>query len=316
MDPGSFFASSRVLIVAGKGGVGKTTAAATYATAASRIGHSVLLVEVAGKSAAAPMFEADHRGYEQTVLTNAADGIGEIRTQSLTPDDALIEWLGENGFGRIAKRMARTGILEVVATATPGIKDILVLGKIKQLEVSAAADVIVVDAPAAGQAIGFLQSPVAVLETARTGVINRQGREVAEMVQDGDRCRVSLVTLPEETPVNELIETSFALEDEVGLTLAPVVVNSVLPPIADLVPVPTRTARGISNAELGDLTAAATLRHERQEMQQDQIARLSGELPLPRIELPQMFGTHLRRAELDQLADALLAGIGSLKEPS
>jgi anion-transporting ArsA/GET3 family ATPase len=315
MDPGRFFASSRVLIVAGKGGVGKTATAATFATAAARIGLSVLLVEVAGKSAAGPMFDAEHKGYEQTLLSGGGNGIGEIRGQSLTPDDALIEWLAEHGFKRIAKRMAKTGILEVVATATPGIKDILVLGKIKQLEVTHDADLIVVDAPAAGQAIGFLQSPVAVLETARTGVINRQGREVAEMVQDGDRCRVTLVTLPEETPVNELIETSFMLEDEVGLTLGPVVVNSVLPHIDKLLPIPKRASKSVTAAELADLTTAATLRHHRQEMQQEQIDRMAADLPLPQLRLPQMFGTHLRPPELDVLADALLAGIRSLEEP-
>jgi anion-transporting ArsA/GET3 family ATPase len=314
MDPVRFFASSRVLIVAGKGGVGKTATAATIATAAARTGLSVLLVEVAGKSAIGPMFEADHKGYEQTVLSDAAGEIGEIRGQSLTPDDALVEWLAEHGFRRIAKRMAKTGILEVVATATPGIKDILVLGKIKQLEVSHDADLIVVDAPAAGHAIGFLQSPAAVLDAARTGVINRQGRDVLELVQDGDRCRVTLVTLPEETPVNELIETSFALEDEVGLTLGPVVVNAVLPPITGLMDLPKRAPRGVDRHEMSDLGAAATLRHHRQEMQREQIERMARDLPLPQLMLPQVFGTHLRAAELETLADALLAGIHDLEE--
>lgn len=273
-----------------------------------------MLVEVAGKSAIGPMFEAEHKGYEQTVLSDAAGEIGEIRGQSLTPDDALVEWLAEHGFRRIAKRMAKTGILEVVATATPGIKDILVLGKIKQLEVSHDADLIVVDAPAAGHAIGFLQSPAAVLDAARTGVINRQGREVLELVQDGDRCRVTLVTLPEETPVNELIETSFALEDEVGLTLGPVVVNSVLPPITGLMDLPKRAPRGVDLHEMSDLAAAATLRHHRQEMQREQIERMARDLPLPQLTLPQVFGTHLRTAELETLADALLAGIHDLEE--
>ncbi len=312
MDPGQFFASSSVLIVAGKGGVGKTATAATCATAAARLGMSVLLVEVAGKSAVAPMFEAEHKGYEQTLLRGAGPATGEIRGQSLTPDDALIEWLGEHGFKRIAKRMAKTGILEVVATATPGIKDILVLGKIKQLEVTKAADLIVVDAPAAGQAIGFLQSPVAVLETARTGVINRQGKEVADMVQDPSRCRVMLVTLPEETPVNEMVETSFALEEEVGLTLGPVVVNSVLPRIDGLVPLPARAPKGVTRAEMTDLDTAATLRHHRQEMQREQVERMARDLPLAQLHLPQMFGTHLRPPELDLMADAMLADIERL----
>ena len=74
MDPSRFFASSRVLIVAGKGGVGKTVSAATIATAASRAGRSVLLVEIAGRSATAPMFGVEPQGYEEVVAIHEADG--------------------------------------------------------------------------------------------------------------------------------------------------------------------------------------------------------------------------------------------------
>ena len=105
MNPGQFFASSRVLIVAGKGGVGKTTASATLALAAARTGLSVLLVEVAGRSATAPMFGADAPGYEESVVYDEA-AHGSVRCRSITPDDALVEWLTNHGFSRIAKRMA------------------------------------------------------------------------------------------------------------------------------------------------------------------------------------------------------------------
>ena len=172
MEPGQFFASSRVLIVAGKGGVGKSTASATLALAAARAGLSVLLVEVAGRSATAPMFGADTTGYEESTVYDEADH-GTVRSRSITPDEALVEWLTTHGFSRIAKRMAKSGLLEIVATATPGIKDLLVLGRIKALESQGVADLIIVDAPAAGHAVQFLQAPVGVRDTARTGVLNR-----------------------------------------------------------------------------------------------------------------------------------------------
>src|SRR5439155_1700853 len=117
--------------------------------------------------------------------------------------------------------------LDVVATAVPGMKDILVLGKVKQLEREGVADLILIDAPAAGHAISFLLSPRGLLDAVRVGAVRRQAEEVIELLSDPSRCRVMLVTLPEETPVNELVDTAFALEDRVGVKLGPVVVNGV-----------------------------------------------------------------------------------------
>src|SRR6185436_5738906 len=109
--------------------------------------------------------------------------------------------------------------LDVVATAVPGIKDILVLGKVKQLERASDADVIIIDAPAAGHAITFLTSPRGLLDAVRLGPVRQQAEDVIELLSDPERCRVMLVTLPEETPVNELVDTAFALEDKVGVKL-------------------------------------------------------------------------------------------------
>jgi len=308
MDPGQFFASSRVLIVAGKGGVGKTTASATLALAAARAGLSVLLVEVAGRSATAPMFGADAQGYEESTVYDEADH-GSVRCRSITPDDALVEWLTNHGFSRIAKRMAKTGLLEIVATATPGIKDLLVLGRIKALESQRVADLIIVDAPAAGHAVQFLQAPVGVRETARTGVLHRQALEVLEMLEDPSRCRALLVSIPEETPINELIETAFAVEDEVGLALGPVIVNGILPTIPDLDKAPPA---GLTDVEAGDVRTAAALRRDRNHLQTTQLKRLETELPLPQIRLPQLFTTEIGLAELNELADAAETSIHAL----
>lgn len=316
MDPGRFFASSRVLIVAGKGGVGKTVSAATIASAASRTGRSVLLVEVAGRSASAPIFGVEPQGYEQVIAVHeAAEGDpprGRIALRSITPDQALVEWLAAHGFKGLVTRMASSGVLEVVATATPGIKDLLVLGRIKALESEGDFDLIVVDAPAAGHALGFLRSPTGVRDAARSGTIHRQAVEVLDLISDPTRCQVVLVTIPEETPVNELIETSFAVEDEVGVRLGPVVVNSVLPALtgldADL------ATLDVTDAERTALQTAADFRAGRAALQDEQLARLGTDLPLDQLRLPQLFGTTIGTDELTILADALLAGIEALPE--
>ena len=302
--------------MAGKGGVGKTVSAATIAAAASKTGRSVLLVEVAGRSAAAPMFGVEPQGYEQVIAIPEAEtdtgSIGQVALRSITPDGALVEWLSTHGFRRIVTRMASSGILEVVATATPGIKDLLVLGRVKALEQEGAADLIVIDAPAAGHTLGFLRSPTGVRDTARTGTIHRQAVEVLELIGDPERCQLVLVTIPEETPVNELIETSFAIEDETGVRLGPVIVNAVLPALTGLDT--DLAALEVSDRERTALADAATFRAGRAKLQDAQLARLADRLPLDRMQLPQLFGTGIGPAEIDQLAIRLLAEIEALPE--
>ena len=286
--------------MAGKGGVGKSTASATLALAAARTGLSVLLVEVAGRSATAPMFGAEAQGYEESTV-HAETGGASVRVRSITPDRALIEWLSTHGFKGIATRMAKSGLLEIVATATPGIKDLLVLGRIKALEARGVADLIVVDAPAAGHAIQFLQAPFGVRETARTGVLHRQAVEAIDLLRDPARCKAILVGIPEETPINELIDTAFAVEEEAGVALGPVIVNGILPPVDGLDAAPPPH---LPENERADLRLAADLRRDRLQLQAEQLARLDERLPLAQIRLPQLFTSSLGPAELGALADA------------
>lgn len=309
--------------MAGKGGVGKTVAAATMATAAARTGLSVLLVEVAGRSASAPMFGADPQGYEEaTVLHEAGDDeVGSVTLKSITPDQALVEWLATHGFNRLIGRLASSGILEIVATATPGIKDLLVLGRIKALADERTYDLIVIDAPAAGHAVGFLRSPRGVRDVARTGVLHRQAGEVLDLIGDPDRCQVVLVTIPEETPVNELVETSFAVEEELGVRLGPVIVNAVLPKVAGLdidldnLTDATEAELALNDDERAALALAAAFRAGRAELQTDQLERLADLLPLTQIRFPQLFGTTVGPDEIAQLADVLTEAITALPEP-
>src|SRR3954447_13923932 len=150
MEVAEFCSTSRVVIVAGKGGVGKTTVTSALAITAARAGLSVLIVEVEGKSGLASMFNVAALGYDEMDLDTG------VRARFLTPDAALIDYLVTHGMKRISKRLAASGALEVVATAVPGMKDILVLGKVKQIEEARTADLVIVDAPAAGHAITFL----------------------------------------------------------------------------------------------------------------------------------------------------------------
>ena len=320
MDPARFFGASRLVIVAGKGGVGKTVVTAAMARAAARVGLSTQVIEVEGKSGLAAMYGRPGLAYEDATLRPGGGpaGEGEVRARTLTPDEALLEYLREHGLSRISRRLVSSGALDVVATAAPGIKDILILGKVKKIERLREADLLLLDAPAAGHAITFLQAARVLLDTVRVGPINAQARDVLEMLTDHERCRVVLVTLPEETPVNELVDTAFSLEDRVGVGLGPVVVNGLYDELAGVGadPVAAAEAAGASlrDGEAAALSAAARFRADRTALQAEQVARLAERLPLPQLRLPFVFTTQIGPEELELLADRLLTEVEALPE--
>lgn len=313
MDLHHFFTASRVLVVAGKGGVGKTTVSAVVARAAARTGLRVLVVDLEGKPTLSSLLGGDASsslGYDTVALGNGVDG------RTLTPSGALAEYLDEHGLRRVSRRLVSSGVIDVVSTAAPGIDDILVLGKIKQLERSASHDLIVVDGPAAGHAITFLQAARGLADAVRSGPVNTQARDVLSLLGDPRRCQVMLVTIPETTPVNELIETAYALEDRVGVQLSPVVVNGVDPRVdplaADPTPVLERPGRLPRGAARTALIAAAEFREERCAIQRRELSRLSEELALPQLLLPWVPVAGVTATDVDILADRFTAGIEAL----
>jgi Mrp family chromosome partitioning ATPase len=314
MEVADFCSASRVVIVAGKGGVGKTTVTAALAITAARAGRSVLIVEVEGKSGLPAMFGAPVLGYDEVALDHG------VRARFLTPDAALVDYLVTHGLKRISKRLASSGALEVVATAVPGMKDILVLGKVKSIEEARMADLVIVDAPAAGHAVTFLLSARGLLDAVRVGPIRKQAQDVVGLLSDPTRCQVMLVTLAEETPVSEVVDTAFAIEDRAGVALGPVVVNGCFAPLpvgvsanAATILDDARTCdRFVSQREADDLAHAAAFLEERHALQHEQIERLRDLLPLPQIELPFVFNPDITRTQLDTLADAFRRGIERL----
>ena len=313
MELAEWCSSSRVIILAGKGGVGKTTTAAALSVAAARAGRQVLLVELEGKSGLAAMFGREALDGEEEVYPG-------LTILPLAPDEALLEYLETHGLGKMSKRLVGSGALDIVATAVPGMKEILVLGKVKALQRARAADVIIVDGPAAGHAVTFLLSPKGLLDAVRVGPVLTQAAEVSEMLDDPDRAQVMLVTLPEETPVNETAETAQAFIDRIGLTLGPLVVNGVYPdrPLDGLTTAEAvkeaAAAAGVSvpDGDVERLAKAARFLTSRRRLQGEQLARLAERLDLPQVRLPFLFTADIGPAELEVLAEALTAGMNAL----
>ena len=319
MDVSTFCAQSHVLVMAGKGGVGKTTMSAAVARMASDVGKSVLIVELEGKSGINGAFgRAGDLGYEDEVLDGSGGSGGTIRARRLTPDDALVEYLEDHGLRSVSKRLARSGVLDVVATAIPGIRDVLVLGKVKQLERAREADLIVVDAPATGHAVTFLTSARGMVDAARGGPLRAQAEDVVELLSDPSRCRVMLVTLPEELPVSEAIESAYTLEDKAGVQLGPVIVNACDPMPVGLERPASEVVRALGlegsvpPARVAALEAAREFRLARHMVSAEQVERLGRELPLPHLLVPSLDADRIGPTETQVLADALAAAVGAL----
>ena len=318
MDPAQFLTASGVIIVAGKGGVGKTAVTAALAVGASSVGLRTLVIEVEGKAGMAAMFQSGGLSYDDQVLVHAAAQHAGVTARTITPDDALLDYLADRGLKRISNRLVSSGLLDLVSTAIPGIRDILVLGKVKQIERSGEFDLVLLDAPAAGHAISFLKSASGLVDAVKVGPINTQAADVLELLTDPGRCRVMLVTVPEETPVNELVETAYSLEDQVGVALGPVVVNGVYPDLPGLAtdPAAAATEVGISltDSDADLLARSSTFRSIRTSLQEAQLDRMAEQLPLDQLHLPFLFTTDLDRDDLEHLASLLIRRIEDIPD--
>jgi len=316
MDLREFAADSKVKILIGKGGVGKTTVTCTLARALAGAGLRVLIVELEGRPEVARSFGIHTElSYEPEPLYVDPSG-GLVSARLLTSDEALLEYLDDHGLGRISRRLLRSGVLDVVAGAIPGIRDVLVLGKIKQISNEQPVDVVLVDAPATGHAVTLLTSAAGLAEVARSGPVRHQAEAVVEMLSDPGRCSVLLVTLPEELPVSETIEAAFTVEDRAGVSLGPLICN-----LVDLAAASLAVPAGVAAAEAGieldiqvitDLDQAAAFQRHRAATASSQLDRLRRELPLPAVKLPRLAAASIGPAELELLAHALAEGLERL----
>ena len=301
---------TRVVFVVGKGGVGTSTVAASLAVLAAAGGADVLLVSVDGKPGLGPLLGGVPLGPREQRL-RASPGGGRIRARTISPEQAFGDYLELKGFGGVLRRVAAAASFDVIAGSTPGMEHLLVLGKIKELDRGRAADLIVVDAPPAGHAAPFLRSASALQHAVSSGPVRDQADEVSALLADHDRCQCVLVTLPEETPVNEAIELAFDLEDDLGLALAPLVVNGCWPDRPGLAMTAASAARqqGVTlpAAAKRALDDVARFGQARLDAQRAQFARLDDALPLERVHLPRLPVARLLPHHIDVLADALAA---------
>jgi anion-transporting ArsA/GET3 family ATPase len=221
----------RLHIVTGKGGTGKTTVAAALALALATGGKRVLLVETEERQAIAQLFDLPPLPYEERRIALAPGG-GEVRALAIDVEAALMEYFAMfYNLGFAARTLKRLGAVEFATTLAPGLRDVLITGKIKETVTrggdNPVYDAVVVDAPPTGRVVTFLNVTVAMADLARRGPIHSQATGVSALLHSAETA-VHLVTLLEDMPVTETIE---AIEQLRGakLPVGSIVVNQVAP---------------------------------------------------------------------------------------
>src|SRR4051794_11902255 len=291
----AFLLDKRLVFVTGKGGVGKTTVAECLARGAARRGKRVIVCE----GAAAETGDDEGEG---------GPGIPSI---AVDPEQAMREYLTDQVGGALSKVMTSSRIFMYLAAAAPGLRELLTIGKVwdlAQLDQRRTGetpyDLVVLDAPATGHALGMLRTPRTFRDVARVGPISRQAGRIDAFLTDPQLTGIVAVAAPEEMPVNETIDFITALGDEMQLAPDAVVVNGVYPNRFRDAEAAAIEALGVDSPQV----RAALSTHRRARHHRNQVRRLRRRAPA--LTLPFLFEPELDPRSIEALADVLERGLG------
>jgi hypothetical protein len=309
----------RLLFVTGKGGTGKTTVSAALGMAAARAGVRTIVCEVARQHRLIDTLGPGGAGAPLHQEVEVAPGLAAI---SIDPDRAVEEYLRlQMPSRRLADFLAHNRLFEALANATPGLRELVTVGKAWELAQPArrtegsAYDLVIVDAPATGHGLGLLRAPRTFRDAARAGPVSRQAGTIDSFLADPGRTGVLAVALPEELPVTETLELGMSVREQTGRGLDAVVVNGLWPERfssadAELI---ERAASGDEHA--GGPAARAALRaalaeHARARMQRSELRRLRRGAAerlagTPVATLPFLFEPELAEPEIERLSREL-----------
>jgi anion-transporting ArsA/GET3 family ATPase len=291
--------AKRLLVVTGKGGVGKTTVAAALGLLAARAGLRTIVAEVARRSDVTSAFERE--GSKPFAEVRLARDLFHI---SIDPQDALEEYLRDQlPAGPLVDILKRSRMFGLLAAATPGMRELLTVGKLWELAQldrrtpgAGPYDLVVVDAPATGHGVAILSAPRTFAAAAGAGPIARQGKIIDATISDPEQTGVVAVARAEELAVTETGALRHALRAAVGLELDRVVANALEPD--RFTPRETAQLRA-HRAQPGVARAlSADQRAQYQRAQLARLATLTGQQPARLTQRPG-------GADLERLADEL-----------
>jgi anion-transporting ArsA/GET3 family ATPase len=307
--------TARLHVVTGKGGTGKTTVAAALAIALATGGRRVLLVEVEGRQGIAQLFGLPPLPYEERVIA-AAPGGGEVRGLAIDAEQALLEYLDMfYRLGMAGRALQKMGAIDFATTIAPGMRDVLLTGKLKEAVTRAVDgrrvyDAVIVDAPPTGRIGRFLNVTAETARLAKVGPIKSQSEGVSAILRS-PMTAVHVVTLLEEMPVQE---TTDAIDDlrSLGIPIGSVIVNATREPMLGGVRVSqAEIRRGLAEADLPadrDTVAGLVAEAKAYQTRLGVEAALRGDLAAlgrPVVELPALVDG-VTREGLDTLAGELL----------
>jgi anion-transporting ArsA/GET3 family ATPase len=289
-----------LVVVTGKGGVGKSTVAAALGLAAARRGLRTIIAEVARRDDVSRALGGT--GVHEDEL---APGLHHI---SIDPEEAMEEYLVDQLPSRaLADVLLSSRGFNYFAAATPGLRELLTVGKVWELAQADRRtpgadpyDLVVLDAPATGHGVAILAAPRTFADAALMGRIARQGRIIDAMLSDPARTGVVTVARPEEMPVNEALALAASLPETVGVSVDLVVANGLLPDRFDAADV-----RALQAAPPSPAVRAALDAHERARGQRNQLARLRRASEAPVVSLPFVSAAMLDAAAVEPLVRAL-----------
>lgn len=306
---------ARLHVVTGKGGTGKTSVAAALALGLAAGGRRTLLVEVEGRQGIAQLFGTDPLPYEERHLADAPGG-GEVRALAVDAEEALLEYLDMfYKLGAAGRALRKLGAIDFATTIAPGLRDVLLTGKVKEATTRTSGqrrvyDAVVLDAPPTGRIGRFLNVTAETARLAKVGPIKTQSEGVSALLRS-PMTAVHVVTLLEEMPVQETVDAIAELT-KLGFPVGRVIVNGARPPVPAGRPVSAaELKRGLAAAGLptdartvAGLAAEARDQHVRRELEDSLRADLV-ELGLPLTEVP-LLPAGVDRAGLETLAETLV----------
>jgi len=304
----------RIIIVLGKGGVGKSVVAGTLGLHAASSGRKTLIAEMNGQETQAALWARPEVGYEGGALC------GGLQAVSITPAGAVEEYLVRAlKFRALYDLVFRNRYIEPLMNGILGLSDLCSIGKVMDLEWHRQSgdfgpeatgpyqhDLIVVDAPATGHGLAMLRAPQAMMDITRGGPLFQNAQMIRDLLCDQGKCSVVLVTLPEELPVMETIEAASVLREQLHIDIAAVIVNAMPPQPADWDENQWNELQVLAEAEGGRAAAAieTVRRAQRKRARAEQlVTHLERELDLPLLALPELNDHPFGASSLQQLAD-------------
>ena len=308
---------ARLHVVTGKGGTGKTTVAAALALGLAAGGHRTLLVEVEGRQGIAQLFGLEPLPYAERRIAVPVNGDGEVRALAVDPEEALLEYLEMfYRLGAAGRALRKIGAIDFATTIAPGLRDILLTGKVKEAttrspEGKRVYDAVVLDAPPTGRIGRFLNVTAETAKLAKMGPIKTQSDGVASLLRS-PMTSVHVVTLLEEMPVQESLDAMAELT-ALNIPVGRIIVNAARPPLLATGKVTkTELKRGLTAAGLptdpatvNGLHAEARAHLTRRELEESLRSELA-ELGRPMVELPLLAGG-VDRDGLHELARLLMS---------